>query len=170
MLRRRAVRWGLLLAFSCVASTSWADPLWLCPFGVGAQSCAQVTQPFAARRPSGGYHAGVDLAASCGAPVVAPARGVVTSAKRGDGRLVLRVEGPDGALFVAFDHLSEVQAVEGPVEAGAVLGRVGSDAPERPCHLHLAARLGRSPDGGLTAKDPRLAGYLDPLALISAPP
>lgn len=165
------MRWWLLIALACLAPAARAEPLWLCPFGEGPQACARVTQPFAARRSSGGYHAGVDLAASCGTPVLAPTRGVVVSARRVDGRVVLRVERPDGALFVAFDHLSEVQAAEGPVETGAVLGRVGSDAPGRACHLHLAARRGRSPDGGLTAKDPGLVEYLDPLALLvpSAP-
>lgn len=84
------------------------------------------------------FHAGIDLAASKGAPVYAPTAGTVVFAKeKGNyGNLVELVAG-DGTTF-RFAQLNEMKVAEGDnVTGGQVLGTVGSSGVSTGPHLHL---------------------------------
>jgi hypothetical protein len=111
-----------------------------------------------------GQHRGVDVAASDGAPVLAPVSGVVTfaGAVPTSGRSVT-IETVDG-LSVTLTHLGTiVVARNAAVVEGAVIGAVGtSGTPEiAGPYVHLGVR---------TTADAQ--GYLDPVGLLPvlAPP
>lgn len=83
------------------------------------------------------YHSGVDIASPRGTPVLSPQRGRVALA--GDffytGNTVFLDHGL--GLFTSFFHLESVAVQEGQVvDAGAVLGRVGSTGRSTGAHLH----------------------------------
>ena len=111
---------------------------------------------------AGGQHRGVDLGATEGAPVLAPAGGSVTFAGSvPTSGLTVTIETADG-LSVTLTHLGSL-AVErrATVAEGATIGTVGAtgspevDGP----YVHLGIR---------SAADPN--GYLDPLSLLPATP
>lgn len=100
-----------------------------------------------------GSHYGVDIAASPGAPVLAPADGVVTRASRqgGLGKAVFLSHGY--GLATRYGHLSEIAVKPGQrVRRGDVIGQVGSTGRSTGYHLHYEVHL----DG--KAVDP--LGYL----------
>jgi murein DD-endopeptidase MepM/ murein hydrolase activator NlpD len=83
------------------------------------------------------FHSGLDIGASLGAPVVAPAAGVVTFAgPQGDYGLTLIVDhGND--IRSLYAHLSRVEVeVDQKVEPGAVVAHVGSTGRSSGPHLH----------------------------------
>lgn len=88
------------------------------------------------------WHGGIDLSAEWDAPVHAPARGEVVYAdtKAGYGKTVdLKVS--DGWV-VRMAHLSDIQVDVGDqVNAGHVLGEVGSTGRDVGPHLHLETRF-----------------------------
>ena len=103
---------------------------------------APVTSPFGMRvHPITGVrklHDGTDFAAPCGTPVRAAGSGVVdaTPTDAGYGQRVL-VDHADG-LTTGYAHLSSRAVSAGAkVEAGQVIGRVGSTGLSTGCHLHL---------------------------------
>ena len=104
-------------------------------------------------------HAGVDFAAPAGTPVQAVAAGTVRFAgeRGGYGNLVI-VAHPDGTESW-YAHQRDLGVRAGQrVEAGAVLGTVGSTGRSTGPHLHLEVRRGGAPidplpllgGGGLT--------------------
>lgn len=107
-------------------------------------------------RYAAGQHRGVDLAAPPGAPVRAACAGRVSFAgrvPRGGRTVSVRC----GALVATHQHLGAFAVRRGQVvAAGAAIGRAGGARP-RP-HVHLGARVAAT------------GRYLDPLALLSAPP
>lgn len=111
---------------------------------------APISSPFGMRtHPVTGVrklHDGTDFAAPCGTPVRAAAPGVVSSTSAGDAygrRVVLR---HDGALSTAYAHLSARDVSVGDqVDAGGVVGRVGSTGLSTGCHLHLMVLRGDRP-------------------------
>ena len=115
---------------------------------------------FGARRVYNGRtrsrHAGLDVAAPAGAPVVASAAGRVALAGEfyfSGGSVVL--DHGDG-LFTMYFHLSRIDVKEGDsVAAGARLGAVGATGRATGPHLHWAARLA--------------GARVDPLALLLLP-
>ncbi|PAX07188.1 M23 family metallopeptidase [Sphingomonas lenta] len=93
----------------------------------------------------GSYHSGVDVALPTGAPVVAPAGGVVVLAADParpftlEGNLLLIDHG--GGLSSAFLHLSRIHVREGQrVEAGQLVGEVGRSGRATGPHLHWGLR------------------------------
>ena len=104
----------------------------------------------------GSYHGGVDVAKPDGAPVVAPADGVVTLAAEApftlEGRLLIIDHGH--GLTSAFLHLSRIDVRAGErVRQGAAIGHVGHTGRATGPHLHWAmtwngARLDPQPVAG----------------------
>lgn len=98
----------------------------------------------------GRQHDGLDLAAPSGTPIVAMGRGEIVEAGWSGGygqRTILRHE--DGTE-VWYCHLSAFERTSGPVEAGDVIGYVGSTGNSTGPHLHLEVH----PGGGDQAVDP----------------
>ncbi|QPN61651.1 M23 family metallopeptidase [Synechococcus sp. CBW1002] len=104
-------------------------------------------------------HAGRDLAAPEGTPVVAALSGrVVSSGPAGGYGLAIEVEHDRPRRRSLYGHLSELYVKAGDqVRQGEVIGRVGSTGMSTGPHLHFELRLPQ--DGGWVAVDP---GDLDP--------
>lgn len=104
-------------------------------------------------------HAGRDLAAPEGTPVVAALAGrVVSSGLAGGYGLAIEVDHDRPRRRTLYGHLSELYVKAGDrVRQGEVLGRVGSTGLSTGPHLHFELRL--PGDGGWVAVDP---GDLDP--------
>jgi hypothetical protein len=104
-------------------------------------------------------HAGKDLAAPEGTPVVAALGGrVVSSGLAGGYGLAIEVEHQRPKRRTLYGHLSELYVKAGEqVRQGEVIGRVGSTGLSTGPHLHFELRLPGS--GGWVAVDP---GDLDP--------
>lgn len=93
----------------------------------------------------GSFHSGVDVALPTGAPVVAPASGVVVLAADParpftlEGNLLVIDHG--GGLSSAFLHLSRIDVAEGArVVAGQRVGAVGATGRATGPHLHWGLR------------------------------
>ena len=91
----------------------------------------------------GAYHSGVDIAGGAGAPVTAPADGVVVLAADKpftlEGNLLMVDHGM--GLNSAFLHLSRIDVREGDrVRKGQVLGAIGSSGRATGPHLHWAMK------------------------------
>ncbi|MEB3255339.1 MAG: M23 family metallopeptidase [Synechococcaceae cyanobacterium] len=104
-------------------------------------------------------HAGKDLAAAEGTPVVAALSGrVVSSGLAGGYGLAIEIEHEGPRRRTLYGHLSELYVREGQqVRQGEVIGRVGSTGLSTGPHLHFELRAPQ--DGGWVAVDP---GDLDP--------
>lgn len=107
----------------------------------------------------GSYHGGVDVAKPTGAPVAAPADGVVILAANApftlEGRLLMIDHGM--GLNSAFLHLSAIEVTEGQaVRQGQLIGRVGATGRATGPHLHW----------GMKWRDARI----DPLLLAGPMP
>jgi hypothetical protein len=109
-------------------------------------------------------HAGKDLAAPEGTPVVAALSGqVVSSGLAGGYGLAIEVEHDRPRRRTLYGHLSELYVREGQrVRQGEVIGRVGSTGLSTGPHLHFELRVPQ--DGGWVAVDP---GDLDPSTGLS---
>ena len=91
------------------------------------------------------FHRGTDLAASCGSPVFAATGGTVVQAGRNGslGNWIL-VDHGDG-VTTGYGHLVDggiLVSTGDRVEAGALIGAVGSTGASTGCHLHFEVRLG----------------------------
>lgn len=108
-------------------------------------------------------HAGKDLAAPEGTPVVAALSGrVVSSGLAGGYGIALELEHAKPLRRTLYGHLSEIYVKDGQqVRQGEVIGRVGSTGLSTGPHLHFELR--KPEDGGWVATDPG-AMDLNPLA------
>jgi len=114
-------------------------------FARAVLSEAKLVSPFGVRhdqvRDRRTWHGGIDLGAEWDAAVHAPASGEVVYAdtKPGYGKTVdLKVS--DGWV-IRVAHLSAIKVKSGDlVDAGNILGQVGSTGPKTPPHLHLETR------------------------------
>jgi len=104
----------------------------------------RMTSPYGLRRhPILGYvrmHSGVDFGAAWGSPIFAVSDGVVTFAGRhgGHGNYVKLDHG--GGLGTGYGHMSRIAVVPGAhVQAGQVIGYVGSSGLSTGPHLHYEA-------------------------------
>jgi len=99
-------------------------------------------------------HAGRDLAAPEGTPVVAALSGrVVSSGLAGGYGLAVEVEHDRPRRRTLYGHLSELYVKDGDmVRQGEVIGRVGSTGLSTGPHLHFELR--QPQDGGWVAVDP----------------
>jgi murein DD-endopeptidase MepM/ murein hydrolase activator NlpD len=99
------------------------------------------------------FHAGVDLGAPSGAPVVAAATGrVVIAGWHGGYGKAVAIE-HNGKLQTLYGHLSEIFVQEGQeIRQGTVIGRVGSTGNSTGPHLHFETHAATS--DGWVAVDP----------------
>ncbi|MBV1689356.1 M23 family metallopeptidase [Novosphingobium sp. G106] len=91
-------------------------------------------------------HAGLDLAASYGSPIVATSDGMVSTAgwQGGYGLLVTLDHG--GGLQTRYGHMSRLNVEPGQqVRKGSVIGYVGSSGLATGPHLHYEIRLNGQP-------------------------
>jgi murein DD-endopeptidase MepM/ murein hydrolase activator NlpD len=98
----------------------------------------EFTDTFGAPRSGGRAHQGVDIFASAGTPVVAPADGIVEHYDNQLGGLSYRLYADDGTYYYGT-HLSGYENVgTGQITAGTVIGYVGNtgNAATTPAHLH----------------------------------
>jgi murein DD-endopeptidase MepM/ murein hydrolase activator NlpD len=116
-----------------------------------------ITSPFGWRtHPITGsrrFHAGVDIGAPMGAPVVAAASGTIVSAgwQGGYGKTITIQH--NGIQQTLYGHLSEVFVQPGQtIERGTVIGRVGSTGNSTGPHLHFESRMSTS--DGWVSVDP----------------
>lgn len=102
----------------------------------------QITSRFGQR--GGSFHAGVDIGAPQGTPVVASDNGVVTYAgwNGGYGKCVIISHGGSSTLY---GHLSQIMVKHGQtVQKGQTVGLVGSTGISSGPHLHFEVREGGS--------------------------
>ena len=117
-------------------------------------------------------HAGRDLAAPEGTPVVAALEGtVVSSGLAGGYGLAIELDHRNPLRRTLYGHLSELYVKAGDrVRQGEVIGRVGSTGLSTGPHLHFEVRL--PADGGWVAVEPgeldpgRAGQRFDPVALL----
>jgi murein DD-endopeptidase MepM/ murein hydrolase activator NlpD len=99
------------------------------------------------------FHAGLDIGASWGSPIVAAADGQVAAAgwAGGYGREV-RIAHADG-LMTLYGHMSEIVAQPGAyVHAGQLIGYVGSSGLSTGPHLHFEVRKNGTPVNPMTVR------------------
>lgn len=104
---------------------------WICPV-----PGAKFTNDYGSPRSGGRSHAGTDMLAPLGTPILAPISGIVRHDTSRLGGLSFYLDSPDGLrLFGA--HLSSFGA-QGQVGAGTVIGYVGDSGNAKGTpHLHL---------------------------------
>jgi murein DD-endopeptidase MepM/ murein hydrolase activator NlpD len=101
--------------------------------------------------PGGHWHSGIDLAAARGTPVMATLPGVATVIVSATGYGLHVIINHGGGLSSLYGHLDTVIVLSGDyVDAGQVIGTVGSTGNATGPHLHFEIRR----DG--IAEDPRL--------------
>jgi murein DD-endopeptidase MepM/ murein hydrolase activator NlpD len=99
----------------------------------------QVISPFGRRRM--GWHAGMDIKAEIGSPILAAAAGTVISSgqERAYGR-VIRVEHEGGFVTVYAHNLENLVEVGDRISAGTIIGTVGRSGRVTGPHLHFEIR------------------------------
>ena len=108
-------------------------------------------RPISGGRKSQGLHGfnGVDLANSCGTPIVASASGTVLVARSsgwngGYGRYVV-IAHPNGTQTVYSHMLNVAVAVGQYVPQGWQIGTIGSTGQSTGCHVHFEVRGAKNP-------------------------
>jgi murein DD-endopeptidase MepM/ murein hydrolase activator NlpD len=94
----------------------------------------------------GAFHAGLDFKGPVGAPIYAAAQGTVTFAgvKQGYGNCIEVSHG--NGLMTRYAHMSAFRASVGQkIEAGAVIGAIGSTGRSTGPHLHFEVRINDRP-------------------------
>lgn len=99
----------------------------------------EVISPFGRRHR--GWHAGMDIKAEIGAPILAAAAGTVISSgqERAYGR-VIRLEHEGGFVTVYAHNLENLVEVGDHVSAGTIIGTVGRSGRVTGPHLHFEIR------------------------------
>jgi murein DD-endopeptidase MepM/ murein hydrolase activator NlpD len=146
----------------------WTDGkqvIWVNGDGTGGEGGQSMRMPVAGHLTSGfgerfhpilGYerfHAGVDLGAAAGTPIVAAADGKVVSAgwAGGYGRAVAIAHA--GGIETKYGHMSRIAAYAGElVRRGEVIGYVGSTGLSTGPHLHFEVMKNGRPVNPLTVK------------------
>jgi murein DD-endopeptidase MepM/ murein hydrolase activator NlpD len=147
----------------------WTDGreiIWVNADGVGGDGSQSMEMPVNGRLTSGfgsrfhpilGYrrfHAGLDLAAAAGTPIVAAADGKVVSAgwAGGYGRAVAIVHA--SGIETKYGHMSRIAAYAGEVvRRGDVIGYVGSSGLSTGPHLHFEVLKNGRPVNPQSVKD-----------------
>jgi murein DD-endopeptidase MepM/ murein hydrolase activator NlpD len=156
------------IARADVELMKWTDGrhvIWINADSDGAEASDTMRMPVAGRITSGfgerfhpvlGYerfHAGVDLGAPAGTPIVAAANGRVISAgwRGGYGQEVSISH--SGGLETRYGHMSRIAAFAGElVRRGEVIGYVGSTGMSTGPHLHFEVRRNGTPVNPLSVK------------------
>jgi murein DD-endopeptidase MepM/ murein hydrolase activator NlpD len=99
----------------------------------------RVISPFGKRH--GGWHAGMDIKAESGTPILAAAPGVVISSgqERAYGR-VIRIEHDSGFVTVYAHNLENLVEVGDRVSGGTIIATVGRTGRATTPHLHFEVR------------------------------
>lgn len=99
----------------------------------------RIISPFGKRR--GGWHAGMDIKAEMGTPILAAAPGVVISSgpERSYGRII-RIEHDDGFVTVYAHNLENLVEVGDRVTGGTIIATVGRTGRTSTPHLHFEVR------------------------------
>jgi murein DD-endopeptidase MepM/ murein hydrolase activator NlpD len=122
-------------------------PLWEGLFGLPLTSI-RITSPFGGRRsynegPVSGFHAGLDLGATTGTPIYAPAAGRVVLAEKLTVRGNAVVIDHGLGVFTGYWHQSQsVVQVGQTVQRGDIIGYVGDTGLVTGPHLHWEMRVG----------------------------
>jgi murein DD-endopeptidase MepM/ murein hydrolase activator NlpD len=97
------------------------------------------TNPFGGR---GEFHTALDIATKLGAPIQAPADGIVANVeKRPDMGLMIQIEHGRG-IMTLYAHLFRAAVSKGQVvKRGDVIGYVGNSGRSTGAHLHYAVSL-----------------------------
>jgi murein DD-endopeptidase MepM/ murein hydrolase activator NlpD len=117
-------------------------PLWSGTFRAPLAGSLTVTAPFGQRRayndgPVSTFHAGLDLRAAQGTPVLAAAAGRVVLAMRLQVRGNCIVIDHGMGVYTMYAHLSAFRVAKGAtVKAGQVLGLSGNTGLSTAAHLH----------------------------------
>jgi murein DD-endopeptidase MepM/ murein hydrolase activator NlpD len=121
----------------------------------------------------GENHPGVDLGAPCGTQYHAIARGKVVLARSNGGYGLNIMIDHGGGVISVYGHSSALKVKEGQiVEAGQLIGLVGSTGYSFGCHLHLEIRVdGKQTDPlpWLKARGADVAAKTDPLTESQQP-
>jgi murein DD-endopeptidase MepM/ murein hydrolase activator NlpD len=97
--------------------------------------------------PGGHWHSGIDLAAAAGTPVFATQSGIVQVSLSASGYGLHVVIDHGGGLSSLYGHLSSVAVPSGEyVDAGQVVGAVGSSGNSTGPHLHFEIRRDGIPE------------------------
>ncbi len=99
------------------------------------------------------FHAGLDIGAAWGSPIVAAGDGRIIAAgwAGGYGREVQIAHG--GGLVSLYGHMSEIVAAPGSfVRQGQVIGYVGSSGLSTGPHVHFEVRMGGTPVNPLSVR------------------
>ncbi len=111
----------------------------------------RITSPYGYRW--GRLHAGIDIAAPSGTPLVAARAGTVTFAGTAGGYGLLTLVDHGDGIVTAYAHQSQLVARVGqPVARGQQIGAVGSTGNSTGPHVHFEVRVGgatRNPRGYL---------------------
>ena len=104
----------------------------------------RITATYGAKghRWSSGRHTGLDFAGATGTPITAASAGTVVEAGRSGAygnRVVIQ---HDDGTATSYSHLSRIAVAGGRVEAGAVIGLLGSTGNSTGPHLHFEATVG----------------------------
>ena len=99
----------------------------------------RVISPFGKRH--GGWHAGMDIKAEAGTPILAAAPGVVISSgqERAYGRII-RIEHDSGFVTVYAHNLENLVEVGDRVTGGTIIATVGRTGRATAPHLHFEVR------------------------------
>ncbi|HEV2054019.1 MAG TPA: M23 family metallopeptidase [Methylomirabilota bacterium] len=99
----------------------------------------RIISPFGKRR--GGWHAGMDIKAEMGTPILAAAPGVVISSgqERAYGRII-RIEHDNGFVTVYAHNLENLVEVGDRVTGGTIIATVGRTGRTSTPHLHFEVR------------------------------
>jgi peptidoglycan LD-endopeptidase LytH len=91
-------------------------------------------------RSGGRRHKGVDMMAAHGSPVIAPVGGAIRASNSSLGGLGFWLEADDGNTYFG-SHLASLLVRGGRVEAGTLIGTVGSTGNAGTPHLHFEVML-----------------------------
>jgi lipoprotein NlpD len=99
----------------------------------------QIISPFGRRH--SGWHAGMDIKAEIGTPILAAARGVVISSgqETAYGRII-RIEHDSGIVTVYAHNLENLVEVGDRVAAGTIIATVGRSGRTSTPHVHFEVR------------------------------
>ena len=109
--------------------------------GAAALVTGRVTSCYGSR--SGAMHNGVDIAASIGTPIYAPASGVVLDAGPANGfGLAVYIQHADGTITL-YGHINQYFVSAGQqVAAGQQIAEVGNRGQSTGAHLHIETHTG----------------------------
>ena len=147
---RATLRRGLALQVAVSGASGAESPL--CP--VKDAGKFDFSNSFGSPRDGQRRHAGNDIFARRGTPVIAGVAGTIRVVTGDNVGIGYYLDGDDGVTYYG-DHLAKLTVGDGPVKRGAVIGAVGAtgNAKGTPPHLHFEVK-------------PRDGASVDPYAML----